>query len=81
MSGKRIIIVVYTNIQKTKMVNELKKNGKFKTEFVRAFKDYDDALNHLNYNPSRNPRAEYYESIVQIGNSKNNLAKMFLKLF
>ena len=63
----------------------IKENGKFKTEFVRAFKDYDDALNHLNYNPSRNPRAEYYESIVQIGNSKKqpseDVSKAILKRY
>lgn len=63
----------------------IKENGKFKTEFVRPFKDYDDALNHLNYNPSRNPRSEYYESIVQIGNSKNqpseDVSKAILKRY
>ena len=40
-------------------------------EFVRPFNDYDDALNHLNYNKGRNPRSAYYESIVQIGNQEN----------
>lgn len=43
------------------------KNG----EFVRPFNDYDDALNHLNFNKGRNPRSAYYESIVQIGNQEN----------
>lgn len=40
-------------------------------EFVRPFNDYDDALNHLNFNKGRNPRSAYYESIVQIGNQEN----------
>ena len=40
-------------------------------EFVRPFNDYDDALNHLNFNKGRNPRSVYYESIVQIGNQEN----------
>jgi hypothetical protein len=40
-------------------------------EFIRPFNDYDDALNHLNFNKGRNPRSAYYESIVQIGNQEN----------
>lgn len=42
-----------------------------KGEFVRPFNDYNDALNHLNYNKGRNPRSPYYETIVQIGNQEN----------
>lgn len=42
-----------------------------KGEFVRPFNDYNDALNHLNYNKGRNPRSPFYESIVQIGNQEN----------
>lgn len=42
-----------------------------KGEFVRPFNDYNDALNHLNYNQGRNPRSPYYETIVQIGNQEN----------
>lgn len=42
-----------------------------KGKFVRPFNDYNDALNHLNYNKGRNPRSPYYETIVQIGNQEN----------
>ena len=42
-----------------------------KGEFVRPFNDYNDALNHLNYNKGRNPRSPFYETIVQIGNQEN----------
>lgn len=42
-----------------------------KGEFVRPFNDYNDALEHLNYNKGRNPRSPYYETIVQIGNQEN----------
>lgn len=42
-----------------------------KGKFVRPFNDYNDALNHLNYNKGRNPRSPFYETIVQIGNQEN----------
>lgn len=42
-----------------------------KGKFVRPFNDYNDALEHLNYNKGRNPRSPYYETIVQIGNQEN----------
>ena len=42
-----------------------------KGKFIRPFNDYNDALNHLNYNKGRNPRSPFYESIVQIGNQEN----------
>ena len=54
-----------------------------KGEFVRPFNDYNDALNHLNYNKGRNPRSPYYETIVQIGNQENQpdfeISKAILK--
>lgn len=54
-----------------------------KEEFVRPFNDYNDALNHLNYNKGRNPRSPFYESIVQIGNQENQpdfeISKAILK--